>query len=158
MNEQSHPKNPDSIVYAGLFRRLFAIFYDCILLIAILMVVFGIATALNQGTAIESSDPANSMMVLIFFGMVYLYFTWFWVHGGQTLGMKTWKLKLLSADSSVIDWKTATIRFISALFSWALCGLGFLWSLFNRKKQCWHDLTSKTVLIDQRDIKMKSTN
>ena len=155
MNEQSHLNNADSLVYAGLFRRLFAIFYDSILLIAILMMVFGIATILNHGSAIEPSNPAYPVMVLIFFSLCYLYFTWFWVHGGQSLGMKTWQLKLQSVDTSEINWKKATIRFISALLSWALCGLGFLWSLFNRNKQCWHDLSSKTVLIDLRDIRKK---
>jgi len=134
----------------GLIRRLFAIFYDCFLLIAILFVISGIATALNQGTAVEPGDTLYPLMVLIIFSINYLYFAWFWTHGGQTLGMKTWKIQLRSIDNGKIDNKTAVIRFISALFSWGFAGLGFLWALVDKQNRCWHDLSSKTILVDLR--------
>jgi uncharacterized RDD family membrane protein YckC len=141
--------------YAGFFRRLFAIFYDCFLLIAILFIVSGIATALNDGRAVEPGDALYPVFVLMIFGLSYLYFAWFWTHGGQSLGMKTWRIRLQNvgpedANHGPIDWKTASIRFFSAIFSWGIFGLGFLWSLFDKKNRCWHDMTSRTVLIDLR--------
>ena len=126
---ESMTKSQSSITYAGLFRRLFAIFYDCFLLIAILFIVTAIANALNQGEAIEPGDTLYPLYVLTIFILSYLYFAWFWIHGGQTLGMK---------------------RSISALFSWGLFGAGFLLALFDKNSRCWHDLASKTVLIDLR--------
>ena len=134
----------------GLFRRLFAIFYDCFLLIAILFVVSGIATALNHGTAVEPGNKLYPIMVFIIFSLSYLYFAWFWMHGGQSLGMKTWQIQLRSIDGSTIDWKISTIRFITALFSWGCVGLGFLWAFYNKQNRCWHDLSSKTILVDLR--------
>ncbi len=138
------------LIYTGLIRRLFAIFYDIFLLTAILFIISAIATALNNGVAIDSDNPIYPLFVLIISVLSYLYFAWFWIHGGQSLGMKTWQIQLQSLDGSVVGWKTTTIRFIVAIFSWAGLGIGFLWSLFDKKNRCWHDLASKTVLIDLR--------
>ena len=145
----------DELRYAGLFRRLFAIFYDCLLLVAILFIVSMLATALNDGKAVESNDPLYPVYVIFVFGLSYLYFAWFWTHGGQSLGMKTWRIRLQrdnheGGDDHQINWKLASIRFLTAIFSWGVFGMGFLWALFDKKNRCWHDLSSKTVLIDLR--------
>ncbi|HHJ34613.1 MAG TPA: RDD family protein [Gammaproteobacteria bacterium] len=146
------PENPTQARrYAGLFRRLFAIFYDIFLLTAILLVIAAIAMQLNHGKAIETSDDFRPLYILFMFGICYLYFAWFWMHGGQTLGMKTWQIQLHSIDQTPIDWKTAAIRFVGAIFSWGILGLGFLWSLYDKKNRCWHDLSSKTILLDMRN-------
>jgi uncharacterized RDD family membrane protein YckC len=144
MTDSIEPKRQ----YAGLFRRLFAIFYDCFLLTAILFIVSAIATALNHGEAIQ--PRYRHYLFLVLFCFSYLYFAWFWIHGGQSLGMKTWRIRIQTCDNSKIDWRTAAIRFISAIFSWGVFGLGFLWAFFDRDKRCWHDLISHTVLIDER--------
>ncbi len=136
--------------YAGLFRRLFAIFYDSFLLLAILFIVTAVANALNHGEAIEPGDSLYLLYVLAIFFLSYLYFAWFWIHGGQSLGMKTWRIQLQSSDHCKISWKTTAIRFVSALFSWGVFGVGFLWALFDKKNRCWHDLASNTVIIDLR--------
>lgn len=136
--------------YAGLFRRLLAIFYDSFLLLAILFVVTAIANALNHGKAIEPGNVFYPLYVLIILLLSYLYFAWFWINGGQSLGMKTWRIKLQDGEGKNIDWKTAAIRFFSAIISWAVIGLGFLWAFFDKKNRCWHDLISKTVIIDLR--------
>lgn len=140
----------ENLKCAGLFRRLFAIFYDCFLLIAILFIVSAVATAFNQGKAIESDDVFYPLYVFIVFALNYLYFTWFWIHGGQSLGMKTWQIQLRSTEGKRIGWKTASIRFFSAIFSWGFLALGFLSALFDKKNRCWHDLISKTELLDLR--------
>ena len=151
MIEQNHSQQTVEPCYAGLFRRLFAIFYDCFLLIAILFIVSAIATALNQGKAVEPGDALYPLLVFAILGLSYLYFAWFWIHGGQSLGMKTWHLQLQANDNSNISWKTTVIRFVSAIFSWGFFGLGFLWAFFDKKNRCWHDLISKTVLIDLKN-------
>ncbi|MBT8134858.1 MAG: RDD family protein [Gammaproteobacteria bacterium] len=151
MNDETIPEAR----YVGLFRRLFAIFYDCFLLIAILFIVSGIATALNGGKAVEPGDAIYPILVILILLLCYLYFSWFWINGGQSLGMKTWRIQLKSNDhgrasDSSIDHKTAAIRFFTALISWGFFGLGFLWALFDKQNRCWHDISSKTVLIDLR--------
>ncbi len=148
--QQTQSLDKDSLLYAGLFRRLFAILYDSFLLMAILFIISAIATALNQGKAVEPGDTLYPLLVFIIFTLSYLYFAWFWINGGQTLGMKTWQIQLHAVDNSNIDRKTVAIRFVTAVFSWATGGLGFLWALLDRKNRCWHDLSSKTVLLDLR--------
>ena len=144
--------------YVGLFRRLFAISYDGFLLLAILFIVSAIATALNNGEAVEPGDTLYPIFVILVFSLSYLYFAWFWIHGGQTLGMKTWRIQLQNHDpennsNRQIDWRIAAFRFFSAIISWSVFGLGFLWSFIDKKNRCWHDLISKTVLLDLRDQK-----
>jgi uncharacterized RDD family membrane protein YckC len=141
MNEIS---SPDKTAYVGLLRRLFAIFYDGFLLIAILFIVTAIATAFNHGKAIETSDTFYPLYVIVVFGLSYLYFAWFWIHGGQSLGMKTWRAQLRTTSNNKIGWGTAAIRYVSALLSWGFCGMGFLWALFDKKNRCWHELICNT--------------
>ena len=150
MNKKEAINPTSTYVHTGLFRRLFAIAYDCFLLIAIMFIVSGIATALNQGKAVESGDPLYPLLVITIFALSYIYFAWFWIHGGQTLGMKTWRIKMISTQGNAIDWKVSAIRYIGAIISWGLFTLGFLWSLFDRDKLCWHDMLSKTELVDLR--------
>ena len=146
-NSQTSTAIPPSV---GLFRRLFAIFYDCFLLLAIYFVVSGVAIALNRGTAVEPGNTLQPLMVFILVSLSYLYFAWFWMHGGQTLGMKTWQIQLRSIDTGEINHKITVIRFITALFSWGFAGLGFLWAFIDKQNRCWHDISSKTIMVDLR--------
>ena len=140
--------------YIGLFRRLFAIFYDCFLLIALLFIATAIFNGINHGTAIESNDILYIPLVITLSSITFFFFTWFWVHGGQTLGLKTWKCRVrnMNNDSAndVISWKQASLRFFCAILSIAFCGLGFIWSFFHPQRKTWHDILSKTEIIDMR--------
>ena len=150
---------------ATLFKRLMAICYDLFLLTALLftvgVIVAGIITfAINEGNAITANHPAYPVyrifMMILLFITSFLFYGWFWTHGGQTLGMRTWKLKLVSVDNHPIIWKQALIRYIGALISWGCLGLGFLWVLFNKDKKSWHDLLSDTKLIQLPKESLKS--
>lgn len=136
---------------AGLLRRLMAIFYDLFLLMAILFLAMAIFNAtFNQGKAIEPNSPYAIISSFYLGSIIILYFGWFWTHGGQTLGMKTWKIKLISNNSQSVNWKQALIREATAVISWGMLGAGFIWSVIDRKKRCWHDISSNTTLIDLR--------
>jgi len=141
---------------ASLFKRLIAIFYDLFLLLALLFIVgvvaAGILTfAINNGNAITADHPYylpyRTFILLLLFFTGLGFFGWFWTHGGQTLGMRTWRLKLVSDNDQTISWQQALIRYSGAILSWGCAGLGFLWALFNKKKKTWHDLLSKTAVI-----------
>ncbi len=60
-----------------------AVSYDCLLLFAILFVGTATVLPLNHGEAIAPNNAAYSAYLL---GLSFLYFGWFWTHGGQTLG------------------------------------------------------------------------
>ncbi|MDH5711205.1 MAG: RDD family protein [Gammaproteobacteria bacterium] len=154
MNDQNIPSYLPPAV--SLFRRLMAIFYDFFLLTAILFIATAIFNALlNHGEALDSNNPNRIILSFYLGAIIVFYFGWFWTHGGQTLGMKTWKMRLVSNHSQItafnaISWKHVLIREATAMVSCLCLGLGFLWSLFDRKKRCWHDMTSDTALIDLR--------
>jgi uncharacterized RDD family membrane protein YckC len=135
---------PDTIP-AGLARRLAAIFYDSLLLVALFFFAGYPYLALTGGMPL--SGAARLGLQLYLAGIAMAFFGWFWVHGGQTLGMRAWRLRLVSTSGGSITWKQALIRFAVALLSWACLGLGFLWVLIDSEKRAWHDRLSGTRLV-----------
>ncbi len=134
---------------AGLGKRLMAIVYDLLLLTAVLFIADIFPTLLHGGAIERETDGwlLYGLHQLYLLLVAYGFFGWFWVHGGQTLGMKTWRLKLSADDGGDISWQQAALRFVMALVSWMLLGLGFIWSLIDDRKRTWHDRASATVLI-----------
>ena len=130
-------------------RRLAAIFYDAILLFCIIFMAWQPVPLLS-----DELDPllSKSIKLIYLLTISFLYFGWFWRNGGQTLGMRTWKIKL-EGETAVIPWRALLVRFLFALLSWASFGMGYLSSAFHRQNQTWHDLASGTRLIiaDKRD-------
>ncbi|MBE2295717.1 MAG: RDD family protein [Phycisphaerales bacterium] len=112
--------DPSTLPLAGLLRRLVAIGYDCLLLAGLLFV----ATALALGLmAILVGDPAaqanNALSGNPFFRtylllVCFFFYGGFWVYGGQTLGMRAWRLRVCRRDGQGIDWWRALLRFLVA--------------------------------------------
>jgi uncharacterized RDD family membrane protein YckC len=129
----------------SLLRYLAAVIYDFILLIAVLFFATALLLPFNDGRAIDSQIFYSLYLLLVSF----LFYGWFWTHGGQTLGLRAWKIKALSNIHQPITWRQASIRFIIAIISWGCLGLGFLWVLVDKEQRSWHDLASKTVLFQE---------
>lgn len=127
----------------GLSRRLAVMVYESLLLFA---VVFAASIPIMVPFNITYDHPLYFLYVFYIYTIGFLYFGWFWTHGGQTLAMKTWKIKVTDLNNGQISWKQALIRYLIALVSWLPFGLGFFWALFSRDKKTWHDLASRTVL------------
>lgn len=134
--------NDTALPRCGLIRRLAAIVYDAILLFGIVF----IASALVQPLT-RMISPDNPFFTLYFLAVVFAFFGWFWTHGGQTLGMRAWRVRVQRPDGQTISWGQALLRYLMAILSWVALGLGFLWSLVDREKRTWHDLVSETVLV-----------
>ena len=131
-----------------LIRRLMAAFYDGLLLLALWFVATGIALALNGGEAIQPGDSWYGVYVVVLISICYGYFTWFWSHGGQTLGMKTWRIRLVHDNG--IDMMTASLYFIAACLSWLALGGGYLLALVHPRRLTLHDILLKTNMLDLR--------
>lgn len=129
----------------SLLRRLGAVLYDTLLLAALLMLAsFLYVPLVDQALA----PPFNRAIYQLYLLTISLaYFCWFWVHGGQTLGLRTWRLRLVARDGGAVTWMQAVRRFLAAIVSWLCLGLGFLWVLVDREKLAWHDRFSGTRLI-----------
>ena len=134
---------------ASLFKRFAAIIYDMFLLAALLFLAEIIPFALYGDAITRDNSPFFIYLLNQFYLLVvsFLFFGWFWTHGGQTLGMKTWRLILQTSDGHNLNWSQAGLRFIAAILSWIVLGLGFIWSLIDKDKRTWHDIISATVLI-----------
>ena len=127
---------------ASLIKQLAAMVYDSLLIFAVLFFVSAIAIMFNQGKAIESS-PWFSLYLLL---ALFTFYAWFWNKSGQTLGMRVWKIRIISESGSNPGWSACYLRLISALLSLLCFGLGYWWRLF--KPYTWHDRLSKTSIID----------
>jgi len=143
-NIQQKPGNSPAVSKPGFLRRLTAIFYDLLLLIAVLFVATALLLPLNGGQAFTAQQFFFPLYLLL---ISFLFYAWFWTHGGQTLGLRAWKTKVLTLDMKPISWKQALLRFMGAIVSWGFCGLGFLWILIDKDQLSWHDHLSKTALF-----------
>ena len=134
----------DTPLRCSLFRRLLAISYDCLLLTAILFVATAALLPFTGGNAIHSG---NYLYLLYLIAWAYFYFGFQWTHGGQTLGMRAWKIQVQTIGSIKLDWIIASKRFLLAMLSWLLIGIGFLWALFDTDSQTFHDRFSGSGLF-----------
>jgi uncharacterized RDD family membrane protein YckC len=135
----------------GFLRRLAAIIYDLFLLLALLFFATALLLPLNAGEAFTSHQFFYPVYLLV---ICFFFYAWFWTHGGQTLGLRTWKLKVLTFNGEPISWKQAFLRFLGAIISWSFFGLGFFWILIDKNRRGWHDHLSKTALFfDSQDTR-----
>ena len=124
-----------------------ALLYEALLVFAV-MFFSGMAF---QGAA---SGPLSGWPLRLFqlylFLVIGIYFMWCWLRGGQTLSMKTWKLKLENADGGKVTPQQALFRYILAWFSLLFAGLGFLWAFVDRDRQFLHDRLASTRIVGQK--------
>jgi len=147
MNMQN-PIDIEQTVTPGFLRRLAAICYDGLLLLAVLMVATSLIIMPLGLEAGDTSVGRNPLFQIVIFGIIPpFFFSWFWVKGGQTLGMRAWRLQAIRTDGQPLTWRDALLRYFSSLLSWAIAGLGFLWILVDSDKLAWHDRLSKTRLV-----------
>jgi uncharacterized RDD family membrane protein YckC len=134
---------PPPPVPAPFWRRLFAMIYDLLCLIGIWFVVGGIAVGLHHGEAVEH-EPLFSLLLL---AAACVYFAFSWRRGGQTLGMKCWRIRVVDElGGAGLSWRQAGVRCAVALLSWLPLGLGYWWALAGRRR-AWHDLASGSRLV-----------
>ena len=133
----------------GLLRRLAAIFYDCLLLVALLTLADALVVLpLGMMFDIDGSTlAAHSLFRLYLLLVIIGFFCGFWLRGGQTLGMRAWRIMLVRSDGADVRLRDALLRLAAATLSWAALGLGFLWSLLDRDGLTWHDRLSGTRLV-----------
>lgn len=128
----------------SLLRHLAAIIYDFLLLVALLFFATALLLPFNDGKAFSQPQVFYSLYLL---AVSFFFYGWFWTHGGQTLGLRAWKIKVLDDNRELITWRQACIRFMVSIASWGFLGLGFLWTLVDKKQRSWHDIASKTGLF-----------
>lgn len=137
--------DPAPLRAPALGRRLASALYDLLMLAALVLVATFPFLALFGDSTAGWRRHALQLWVLAVAGA---YFTWFWTHGGQTLPMKTWRLRLVRGDGAPVSIPRALHRYLLAVLGLLALGLGFLWALVDRDRQFLHDRLAGTALVD----------
>jgi uncharacterized RDD family membrane protein YckC len=120
--------------------------YECLLLLGVLSVTF-MFPHLAIGIGMQTVLP-GPLLLAHFLLVLLAYFLWFWRHGGQTLAMQTWKLRLESAlTGRTITPLQAILRFGLCFPSLLLFGAGLVWAVFDRDRQFLHDRLAGTRIV-----------
>lgn len=132
-----------SLPPARLLRRLAAVVYDGLLLVGVLIAATGlvmgvIALASGSGESVKAGSALTGGPFFRTYLLLVCFFFYggFWVHGGQTLGLRAWRLRLQRRGGGNIRWQQALLRFLSGgLWLIAMTGVhqtlqpGLGWSL-----------------------------
>ena len=129
---------------ASLGRRLGALIYDSIIVFGLLMFTTTCIVIFNHGKAVA---PRQWWLSLLLLSVMYGYFALSWMIGGQTIGMRAWRLRLQTCSGEPMNIWHALLRFGFAIPSILSAGLGLWWSLWDRQGLAWHDHWSGTYLI-----------
>lgn len=140
----------------GLPRIFAAMVYDSLLLVAISIAYGAIIVALQvfisgQPAAGERVHWGVTAEIFITFGwlaVLILFYVYFWHRFGQTLGMKTWRIQVVDAQTNgAVSYGQGVKRSLAALLSLLLLGGGYWCSLLHPKQRLLHDLLSGTRLL-----------
>lgn len=130
--------------FAGLSRRLAALAYEFLLVLAL---VFFTAFAFQGATASLLEGVIRHLFQAYLFLVIGLYFIPCWARGGQTLPMKTWRLRLVSRQGTRVSPGQAMLRYLLAWGSLLTLGFGFVWAAWDADRQFLHDRLAGTRII-----------
>jgi uncharacterized RDD family membrane protein YckC len=133
----------------GMARRLASMLYEVLVVFAVLLIGFLLPQILLHGFGLAMTPRLLLLHVIL---LLMFYFVWFWLNGGQTLPMKTWKLILTNEDGGRLRPLQAILRYLAAWPSVLLFGVGIVWALFDKDGQFLHDRIAGTriLLIDRK--------
>ncbi len=86
----------------GLLRRLAAIAYDTLIVTGLLLIAAAVASPFGQGDQQAFRDP---LFTLYLMAVWFLYMTICWRHGGMTVGMRAWRIRILPDQGRELSWK-----------------------------------------------------
>lgn len=116
--------------------------YDTLAVVALMFAVAAIAITLNRGEAVEGVASSLLGAALMVTWLAYLAVSW--RGGGQTLGMRAWRLQLVNDRTGRVRLWQILMRWLGGVAGLAVFGLGYLWGLFRRDRRAWPDLFSAT--------------
>ena len=133
------------LVCPGLMRRLAAMAYELLLLSGVLAVTL-ILPHILIATLTHRVATATVLWANLFL-VVLVYFVGFWSRGGQTLAMKTWRIRLVTRDGHAIRPPQALLRCVLGWLTLAPGGIGILWALVDHDRQFLYDRLAGTRLV-----------
>lgn len=129
---------------AALGWRLLALTYDCLPMIPLLMITSAVFLWLNGGRTVENDPLIASLEVVTIWLLIGAYFVASWRRGGQTVGMRPWRLMVVAADGKPASVRALWLRYAVA---WVTPVIGLLWTLIDAERRGLHDIASGTLFV-----------
>lgn len=138
-NESGLPR--ETYELAGIFARFSALIIDIFLWVILLLAVL-FAVELIGGGGSESIIQAFG------FAIPVAYHWYFWTRrDGQTPGKFALSIRVIKADGTPLSDTDAVIRAIGYNVSSFVFGLGYIWAIFDKNNQTWHDKLARTYVV-----------
>ena len=129
--------------------RLLALAYDLFPVLALWFAIAGVFT-LAHGDSIRGGWLGLLEFVVLWLA-AGLYAVISWRRGGQTLGMRPWRLEVMATDGGPASARALWLRYAVGGVGLLLAGLGFWWAWVDRKGITWHDAVSNTRLVRNQE-------
>ena len=128
--------------YASYGNRFIAYFIDSL--------IVGLPLSILALLAVTSESAGLLVLVyLLLFIASFGYFTYFWsTRNGQTIGQKMMNIRVVHTNGQPISIGKALLRTLGYSINGAIFALGWLWPLWDEKKQGWHDKIADTIVIN----------
>ena len=138
-----------SMLSAPFAARIASMLYESLLLFGVLAVflVFPHILLAQFAHYLAGAGILWAHLLLV----TFFYFAWFWQHGGQTLAMKTWRIRLVSEGSERVALWQAITRYFIAWLGIFFAGAGLWWAFVDRDRQFLHDRLAGTRLVRVAD-------
>ena len=138
-----------TLLYPPIWRRFAAMFYDCLLLFAVSMAYGAVYLGLQKLFFQSTTDMAKGPLFQLGWLLILMsFFCYFWRRGGQTLGMRAWRLKLVQQDTlTAVTYRQCLLRYLFATLFLFLLGMGYWWSFIDKDRQTLQDRLTKTQVI-----------
>ena len=130
----------------SLLRIVAATIYDSLLMLGVWFLIGSLALGIKFifTGEVSSLNPIVGMSLVIL--STWLYFALFWIYGGKTLGMSSWKLRIISQNGNQITIIQTIVRFLSNIFTISLAGIPLFLRRINKNNRSLSDLLSKTSI------------
>lgn len=127
-------------------RLILSALYDWLVLLGLIFIAAFVAVAVNKLITGQESLEQDAIMQLWLTFVVASYFGYFWKRWGQTVGMRAWRIMLVSQDNQPLTIKQIALRLISAIPAYGLLLIGVFWQYIDPHNLNWHDRASGTVM------------
>lgn len=148
--EQAGDRATKTITVIGFGRRLAAILLDALLLGVLSMFVafvIGMVGVFIDMYTPNRPLPLDRLIVACTLVFSVAYYLVAWSRSGQTVGKAMLGIKIVGADGQPPSGGKAFLRYIGYLVSGIVLALGFVWVIFDRKRQGWHDKMAGTYVV-----------
>ena len=158
----------EELNYTGFDTRFLASIIDMFIMIIVIALFLFVLPWMDEGESISThtqyswsylkstgltyyATPVFIIDFLINHVFPFLVVMLFWFYFLATLGKILFSVKIVDARTgnkpTILQF---IIRYLGCFLSFMLFGLGFLWIIWDKKKQGWHDKLARTVVVDKR--------